>query len=196
MTQTMPELSTDPKIRKGQFRTMAREAMAADRWSRSDPVAKVVSLLERVYAAGNQQDDRRRAPPTGDDPVPWDAIPIRAKDILRYAVHYRAHWDKILGGSLVVLLDGARKVVPRDAQGEATYPFRGVRTWMGLWEARDDQLQLLDRVEIDWPAASASALVKLGIFAEYGGEDEPSAYLTAKGIATFEEAVRQGTLRD
>jgi hypothetical protein len=37
--------------------------------------------------------------------------------------------------------------------------------------------------------------VKLGIFTEYGGEDEPSASLTAKGIATFEEAVRRGTLQ-
>lgn len=195
MTQTIPELSADSKIRKGQFRTLAREAMATDRWSRGDPVAKVVSLLERVYAAGGQKGDREDAPAAGNAPVPWDAIPVRAKEILRYAIHYRKHWDRILDGSLVVLLDGARKVVPRDAPSEATYPFRGARTWMGLWEDRDDQLHLVDRIPTDWPAASASALVKLGIFAEYGGEDDPSASLTAKGVATFEEALRRGTLQ-
>ena len=169
--------------------------MATDRWSRSDPVAKVVSLLERVYAAGGLKGDRGNAPAARNAPVPWDAIPIRAKEILRYAVHYRKNWDRILDGSLVVLLDGARKVVPRDARDTADYRFRGARTWMGLWEDRDGQLHLVDKISIDWPAASASALVKLGIFAEYGGDAEPSASLTAKGIATFEEAVRQGTLQ-
>jgi hypothetical protein len=116
MTQKILELSADPKIRKGQFRTLAREAMATDRWSRSDPVAKVVSLLERVYAAGGVKGDREDAPVASDAPVPWDAIPVRAKEILRYAIHYRKHWDRILDGSLVVLLDGARKVVPRDTE--------------------------------------------------------------------------------
>lgn len=195
MTQTIPDLSHDPKIRKGQFRTLAREAMATNRWSRTDPVARVVSLLEKVYAAGGGASDRPRTPERGDAPLPWDAIPERAREILRYAVRYRAHWDRVRDGSLVVLLDGARKVVPRSARDDTPYMWRGARTWMGLWEDKGAQIQLVDRIPTDWPAASASALVKLGIFAEYGGGNEPSAFLTAKGIATFEEAVRQGTLR-
>lgn len=195
MAHNIPELSTDPKVRKGQFRTLAREAMATDRWSRTDPVARVVSLLERVYTAGGRDGDVTDAPAANNAPVPWNAIPVRAKEILRCVARYRKHWDRIIDGSLIVLLDGARKVVPRSARDDDHYGWRGARTWMGLWEERGGEIHLVDRMAIDWPAASASALVKLGIFAEYGGEDDPSAYLTAKGIATFEETVRRGTVQ-
>lgn len=192
----MLDLSTDRKIRKGQFRTLARDAMATNRWSRSDPIAKVVSLLEATYATGAAEADRRDEATTLAGPIPWNAIPARAREILRYAIMYRSSWDQVASGSRIVLLDGARKVLPRGTYDDGSWMPRGARTRMGLWEVRGDGIHNLNTIAIDWAASSASALVRLGIFQEYGGTDEPSAALTVLGIRTIEAAIENETLRD
>ena len=194
MAHPMSELSSDPKVRKGQFRTMAREAMETNRWQTGDPVARVVSLLERTYAAGRLAADVPDSPLDEDAPVPWEAIPQRSRDILRWVANYRKYWDQIHEGALFVIIDGARKVVPRDPHNRRMFGMGGTRATMGLWRTDGEQLRLVDRIAYDWPASSASSLVKLGVLEEAGTEEEPYAFLTVKGIATFDEAVRTGSI--
>ncbi len=195
MTRTMPDLSSDPKVRKGQFRTLAREAMATDRWRSGDPVARVVSLLEKTYAEGKLNAGEPNKPLDKDAPVPWDAIPKRSQDILRWVVNYREYWHQIRESTMCVIIDGARKVVPRDPYNQRMFGMGGNRATMSLWQTDGEQLHFIDQIAYDWPASSASSLVKLGVLEEAGTEDEPYAYLTAKGIATFDEALRTGSIR-
>lgn len=192
---TMLDLSTDKKIRKGQFRSLAKDAMATSRWSRSDPIARVVSLLEAAYATGAADAYRADKAPGTTAPIPWNAMPARAREILRYAIMYRSSWSQVASGSHVVLLDGARRVLPRGTYEEGSFMPRGARTQMGLWEVRGDEIHNLDTIAVDWAASSASALMRLGIFREYGGQDDPSAALTVLGINTIEAAIANETLR-
>jgi hypothetical protein len=186
------DLSPEKSIRKGQFRTFAKEAMASAPWGSSDPIGKVVSLLEKAYAAGAASTSGAAGAPM-KEAVPWNAIPERSRDIFRHVIQYRSSWAEITNGSRLVLLDNAGKKAPRYHREVPKFLDPGPRARLGLWEVRGDRLHCLDYNPIDWAPSSASALVKLGIFEEFGVEN-PSARLTSLGIKTLEEAIRTETI--
>jgi hypothetical protein len=185
----MLELSLDKKIRKGQLRSLAKEAMSKNAWSGGDPIAKVVSLLESAYATGMAVASGPVTERDTEEAVPWNAIPERAREILKYTIMYRASWNEIIAGRRVLLLDGAQGRVPRGTRDETTWLPRGARTRMGLWEVRGDKIHQMDDIGMDWAASSASALLRLGLFEEYGECSRPSAAITTLGIRTVEAAI-------
>ena len=183
----IPRLSDNKTIRRGQMRSIAKEAMAADGWGASDPIGKVASVLEAVYQAGKHHEELRATPL---DPVPWEAIPLRSREILRTAVHFKEHWNDLFTGPKAIVLMGASASTPRHARDNSHWKDRGARTWMILAEITKGTVRELERVPGDWPASSASALVRLGIFEECGTPEQPAARLTVKGMNTFDEALR------
>ncbi|HZG32043.1 MAG TPA: hypothetical protein VEZ59_02145 [Sphingopyxis sp.] len=187
----MTAFSSNKQIRWNQFRATARDILKRSRepWGPADPVGSLARAMEHAYAAGAAQVGQPAEEMVVDGSLRWDAIPSRARVMLEsLGISVYERREELREGTLLAMLEGAA------ATGR-----KGERAIFSFWVAgEDDGGRILSRYEErheprQWATTSASALIRLGIFAELK-TDPPGQFaeLTPLGLETILSAVEAG----